>query len=166
MSKNPLVVVPILFALSLLASVILFKFFKSTAVVRSTKYQAGGAIAGFIIVYGILHMSFYKISGYEATAEAQKKEIEELNGKVTAYSDYQKARDIEGVVDPYSDHTKVVLAVTEADLPINKKFRMSAPCIDLSKGTYTLYVLKEGRSYPYEIFPDENISALRIPIPQ
>lgn len=166
MTGNPLVVVPVLFLLSLSAAVILFAFFKSTAVVQTKTYQAGGAIAGFIIVYGILHVSFYKISGYQATIEAQKKELSALKAQIGECNEYRKARDIQGTVDPYSDHTKLVLAVTEADLPINKKFRLSAPCVDLQKARYSVYVLKEGRYYSFELFPDQDIGHVAIPIPQ
>ena len=52
-----LIVIVVLFLLSLAAAVILFAFFKSTAVVQGTRYQAGGAIAGFIIVFVLLQLS-------------------------------------------------------------------------------------------------------------
>jgi len=166
MNANALIVVPVLFALSLSAAVILFAFFKSTAIVRTPRYQAGGAIAGFIIVYGLLHYSFSSISGYQVRIEESEKTIKSLIAKSHEYEQFTATRDIAGTVDPYSGQTKIVLAVTETDVPINRKFRLSAPCVDLKKGKYALYVIREGRNYPFEIFPDEDISALKISIPQ
>lgn len=46
---------------------ILFKFFKSSAIVKNKKYQAGGAIAGFIIIFVVRYASYDNIAkrGYE-----------------------------------------------------------------------------------------------------
>ncbi len=165
MYANPLLVVPILFGLSLAAAVILFRFLKSSAVIQTAKYQAGGAIAGFVIVYGLLHFSFEKISGFQDEIKKQEQTIYDLKSKTKDFEEFTASRDITGTVDPYSDHTKIVLVVTETDLPVNKRFRLTAPCLDLKKGRYALYVIQEGKNYPYEIFPEDNIAKLNISIP-
>jgi hypothetical protein len=57
---------PIIYALiSLLIAFILFKYLKSSAMVKKTGYQAGGAIAGFIIVFSILMASYLKLKNSE-----------------------------------------------------------------------------------------------------
>lgn len=166
MYTNPLVVVPVLFGLSMLAAVILFKFFQATAIITTTKYQLGGSIAGFVVVYAMLNSSYNTISGEKKKLEYQEQKITQMTKDLGDLQKYSSAHDVEGVVDPYSDHTKVVLAVTETDLPINKQFRLSAPCIDPSKGRLALYVLKEGKVYPYEIFPNQDITKVNITVPR
>lgn len=57
---------PIIYALiSLMIAFILFKYLKSSAMVKKTGYQAGGAIAGFIIVFSILMGSYIKLKNSE-----------------------------------------------------------------------------------------------------
>jgi hypothetical protein len=173
MYSNPLVVVPILFGLSMLAAVILFKFFQATAFITTKEYQLGGAIAGFVIVYLILNSSYNTISGAKDKLAVKNEEIEQMNEEIEQMKEeleelrkYSAAHYVEGVVDPYSEKTKVILAVTETDLPINKQFRLSAPCIDPSKGRLALYILKEGRVYPYEIFPNEDLTKVNVKVPR
>jgi hypothetical protein len=55
---SPLLVITVLFALSLSAAIILFKWLKNTAVVRLPYGHFGGAIAGFIGVFLILFQSY------------------------------------------------------------------------------------------------------------
>lgn len=53
-----LIPLSVMFTLSLVGSVILFRFLKSSATIKKKSYQAGGAIAGFILIYGLLYASF------------------------------------------------------------------------------------------------------------
>jgi hypothetical protein len=53
-----LIVVTVIFILSLAGAFILFKFLKSFALIKKVGYQAGGAIAGFLLIYGALYYSF------------------------------------------------------------------------------------------------------------
>ena len=53
-----LVVVTVIFILSLVGAFILFKFLKSFALIKKAGHQAGGAIAGFLLIYGALYYSF------------------------------------------------------------------------------------------------------------
>jgi hypothetical protein len=163
---NPLLVVCVLFFISLFAAWILFRFLKSTAIVRNKQYQAGGALAGFLIVFSATYVSYVKISDFQGEINRYKQLVDGLNTTIKENQDFIAARYIEGTVDPYSSQTKIVLAIAEADLPVNKKFRIASPCVDLKKGKYALYVIQEGRNFPYEIFPDENISDLKIEVPQ
>lgn len=61
--ENTLVVLTLIFSLSLIAAIVLFKILKSTALVKKAGYQAGGALAGFIIIYTTLYYSYTSISG-------------------------------------------------------------------------------------------------------
>jgi len=54
----PLMSVSIIFGLSLIGSIVLFKFLKSSATITKPTYRAGGAVAGFILIYGLLFTSF------------------------------------------------------------------------------------------------------------
>lgn len=53
-----LIPLSVMFTLSLVGSIILFRFLKSSATIKKKSYQAGGAIAGFILIYGLLFASF------------------------------------------------------------------------------------------------------------
>lgn len=62
---NPLLVITVIFILSLVGAIVLFKFLKSTAIIKKTEYQASGAIAGFLLIFGMLYGSFYQLSSSE-----------------------------------------------------------------------------------------------------
>jgi len=64
-----LVVVASIFLLSLVGAIILFKFLKSTAFIKSPKYRAGGALAGFLLIYGSLYYSFDRMQSTQANWE-------------------------------------------------------------------------------------------------
>ncbi len=74
---HPLVSVSVMFVCSLTAAFVLFKFVKSTAGVQGDDvgfkirgFQAGGAIAGFLLTYGLLHYSFTSLSSQQHEEEA------------------------------------------------------------------------------------------------
>lgn len=166
MYSNPLVAVPVLFGLSMLAAIFLFRFFQATAVITTKEYQLGGSIAGFVVVYMILNSSYNTLSGEKKKLDYKDQQIAQMAQELKDLRAYSAAHDVEGVVNPYSDHTKVVLAVTETDLPINRQFRLQAPCLDPKTEKLVLYVLQEGKVYPYEIPREQQLSDLiTIPIP-
>jgi hypothetical protein len=169
MEQDPLVVVPILFGLSLLAAVVLFGFFKATAVIKTKTYQAGGAIAGFIIVYLLLSTSFNKISGYEATIAADKKNIADLEGKNQKLRDFVAPKQIKGTVSPRSNYMKLLLVFQGAntDLEQDGKFQMSVRCVDPGREPLTVYVLKQGgRFVQYGIDENQKLTDLNYSVPQ
>lgn len=57
----PILAVTVIFVLSLGGAIVLFKFLKSSAIIKKTGYQAGGALAGFLLIYGTLFYSFDKL---------------------------------------------------------------------------------------------------------
>lgn len=74
---NPIFVVSAIFLLSLLGAFVLFKFLKAYARIRRKGYQAGGALAGFLLIYGALYTSYDRIENArieEAKLERQANE--------------------------------------------------------------------------------------------
>ena len=81
--NQPLVVVTLVFLLSLLGAFVLFRLLKSTAVVTRPGSQAGGALAGFLLIFPTLYGGYYQLLRLElelAEAEAQAWTVE---GKAT-----------------------------------------------------------------------------------
>lgn len=58
MINSVLFAVSVIFALSLIGAYVLFKLLKSTAIVKKAGYQAGGALAGFLIIFGTLFYAY------------------------------------------------------------------------------------------------------------
>ena len=61
MISSPLVAISIFFVLSLIGAIVLFRYLKSSATITKPGYQAGGAIAGFLLIYAILYTSYISI---------------------------------------------------------------------------------------------------------
>lgn len=56
-----LLAVVVNFSLSAFGSFLLFRLLHSSAIVTGARYEAGGALAGFILLYSLLHRSFCKL---------------------------------------------------------------------------------------------------------
>ncbi len=69
--SNPLLVIIVIFILSLAGAFTLFKLLKSMAIIKKAHYQAGGALAGFLLIFGTLYGSFYKLSCSEKVREPE-----------------------------------------------------------------------------------------------
>lgn len=155
-----LFVMGMLFFLSLLAAVILFKFFKSSAIIKNKKYQAGGAIAGFIIIFVTLYTSYDHIEkrGYE-TLKEQHKELK------NAYDQLSKTLPIRGKIDPYKgEQTRILITTKEFNPDSNGRFKFEVPCIDKKDGAF-IYVVREGKgTISKVIFEEDNTEDLTIPI--
>jgi len=74
-----LIPLSVMFTLSLVGSVILFRFLKSSATIKKKSYQAGGAIAGFMLIYGLLYASFDSMYKNETSREP---DVWAITGKV------------------------------------------------------------------------------------
>lgn len=66
-----LIVVSVMFAISLGGAYILFRFLESQATIQKAGYKAGGALAGFLIILGILFGSYHKLVQAKVQADAQ-----------------------------------------------------------------------------------------------
>jgi len=141
--------------MSLVGAVILFKFFKSSAIVTGKKYQAGGAIAGFIIIYGILYGSFYNIekTGYQKLIKEHRQ-----------YSEILNAKHITGTINPYKENIKIILAVKETDPDRSGTFKLKASCLDPENDDVRLYVMLGDKYVHYNIYSNEEMNGIDIPI--
>lgn len=121
------------FLLSLLGAYVLFKYLKSEAQVSSRWYQAGGALAGFVIIYGLLYGSYYQIVSHGP----------EITGKVA----------------PALRSVKLVLSVAEQEPDNQGDFKLTTPFnLDLQKSDVRLYLLTQGD----KVFEDSGTPILLI----
>ncbi|MBI5179061.1 MAG: hypothetical protein HZA04_07350 [Nitrospinae bacterium] len=134
-----LIVIVTFFFLSLAGAVVLFKFFKSTAMVQSKQYQAGGAIAGFIIIFILLSQAYQKIKSDTVAKltedlKAAQLELDKATQNLSSVS-------IDGTITPYQNDAKIVLAVSQTDADMQGKFKFSAKCIDPDNDDVKLYLI-------------------------
>lgn len=121
-SMEPLWVISMIFCLSLLGAWVLFRLLGATAVVKTAKYKAGGAAAGFVIVYGTLYGSYYQIA-----------------------KDYRPQMTVEGSLSPAPARTQVILAVAKAEPEDDGSFSLKAPWLDPKDTELAIYVVSEDR---------------------
>jgi hypothetical protein len=142
----PFSVVAGLFALSLLSAVVLFKFLKSTALIKNANYQAGGAIAGFIIVYGMLHWSYGQNAGYDQTIATQKQTIDDKDAELQKLRQFTHEVTLSGTITPSTQDTLVQITAWEAPTDISGAFSLKAPCLQGSDQA-KLLITQNGQYY-------------------
>jgi hypothetical protein len=99
-------VIGLFFLLSLVGAVVLFRFFKSMAVIQRKTYQAGGAVAGFVIIFSLL------FSAYDWLEKRHNRELNDENKKLQ--EENKNLRDMFPVkekVDPYNSVVQIFLSV-------------------------------------------------------
>jgi hypothetical protein len=148
----PLNIVAGLFAFSLLAAVVLFRFLKSTALIKNKDYQAGGSIAGFIIVYGMLHWSYTQTAGYTQTIAAQKATIDQQNQTLAKLKKFTDELTVSGTVSPITDDTLVMISAWESPADSSGTFNVKAPCL-LGSDQAQLVIIQQGHYYMKYITP-------------
>jgi len=129
--------VAIIFALGLLGAVVLFRFFKSSAIIKKKAYQAGGAVAGFAIIYSLLFGSYYQIESMEKR---------KLEAAIQALEEKVKKLDIDvvsGVVAPDNQPVKVRLVIDAVEPDSDGKFKFKVPRILLESPTAALYAITD-----------------------
>ena len=94
MEQNLLVVVSVIFALSLVGAFVLFKFLKSAAIIKRPGYQAGGALAGFLLIFGALYVSYSELEA-NAAERAAAVALWTVAGDVFLEGDDQNSADVE-----------------------------------------------------------------------
>lgn len=94
MEQNLLVVVSVIFALSLLGAFVLFKFLKSAAMIKRPGYQAGGALAGFLLIFGTLYMSYNQLEA-NAAGRAAAVALWTVLGEVRLEGDDKDSAEVE-----------------------------------------------------------------------
>jgi hypothetical protein len=151
----PFTIVVGLFTLSLVSAVVLFKFLKSTALVKNESYQAGGAIAGFIIVYGMLHWSYSQTAGYTG-------KIASLTSQVQALQQSTRAMTVTGTVTPSAGDTQVLIAAWEAPTDMSGAFSVKARCLEGSDQA-KLVIVQQGHYYMKYITPGDPKIDVQLP---
>ncbi len=110
--------VSIFFLMSLIGAVVLFRFLRSTALIKSKGYQAGGAVAGFLLIYSALFGSYARL-------------IEVSTIRVT------------GTVRPSQYPLKVILAMGEAAPDSNGNFFIDTARVDVNRVPVKVLVLTD-----------------------
>ncbi len=72
-------IVTVFFLLSLVGAYVLFKVLKSSAVINRPGYQAGGALAGFLLIFGTLAITHQKLSASELDENSRR----QLKARIT-----------------------------------------------------------------------------------
>ena len=137
---SALIVIAFFFC-SLVASYVLFKILKSRARVGSSTWQAGGALAGFVIVFLVMHATYKSINDIELA----KARLISTEADLKAAKKQLEARRIEGRIQPNLVETKIVLAIAATDPDGNGKFRFDGRCLDPVTDDLRLYFIREGR---------------------
>lgn len=139
---DSLVVVAAIFFMSLVGAYILFAILKSVAQISNKAYQAGGALAGFIILYLTMFQSYQSLHHIEVTEKELKVAKKSL-----------EKNEINGTIIPNSQTAKIVIATQQTDADDNGKFKLLAKCISPEDDDVKVYV----------IFQDGRYRSLRIP---
>ena len=126
-----LIVVSTLFSLSLLGAFVLFYFLKATAVVKNKRYQAGGALAGFIVLYSALSGSHIYI---------EENDCQQIIHDYEEMEKYSQNTVIKGQVNPSKD-VELILAVRRTNPDKSGKFKLTAPCLNFERDDVRLYVV-------------------------
>lgn len=150
--NESLFVVIAIFLMSLIGAYILFKILKATAAIKNEKFHAGGALAGFIILYGTMFQSYQSLHYIEETENklkvAQKAlERDEINGKLV----------------PNAQNAKIVLATQQTDADDDGNFRLLTQCINPEDEDIKVYVIsQDGRYKSLRISSKDQMKGIQI----
>lgn len=165
-----IVIVP--FCLSVVGSLVLFHFLASSAQLEHSSYKVGGAIAGFVILFGVLTRAISdplqrELALYQLTHSVAKDALMAIadadstirtlnNSAITAIA----AHTLNSTRDTFSSLAKGTYVVTADELPI-----YLLPMIDNAKSTYyaTQFVLPETfwkQSWSVDYF-NRNVRAVK-----
>lgn len=134
--SESLFVVAAMFFMSLIGAYILFAVLKSVAQINNKAYQAGGALAGFIILYATLFQSYQSLH-----------HIEETENNLKAAQKHLEKNEINGTIIPTSQTAKIVLATQQTDADDNGKFKLLAKCINPVDDDVKVYVISQDGRY-------------------
>lgn len=121
------------FLLSLAGAIVLFRFFRSSAMVKHKTYQAGGAIAGFVIIYGILFASYSQVNTISNgklqekydTLRQEHNMLRETNERLRAGARFS------GKIGPVLRPIKIILAVASGEPDAKGNFSLKVQNLDL-----------------------------------
>lgn len=145
-------VVIVLFVLSLVGALVLFKFFVSFALIKGKTYQAGGAIAGFILLYILLFYSHSKINDFQKCKDEKEKCEEDL-----------QIQTIKGEVSEYDGElVKIILSVRQTEPDSNGRYILKAPGLDPENNDIQVHVLTDNRHKFFTILTIEEMDNFQI----
>jgi hypothetical protein len=136
---NPTMAVVILFVLSLTGALVLFRFLKSSALIKGRSYQAGGALAGFVIIYYMVSSFYYKIDTDRSKNEELSAEIEQLKKELKNLD----TDIVSGEVEPDKQPVKVRLVFDAVEPDSEGKFNFQVPHVVLQSPTAALYAITD-----------------------
>src|SRR5436853_175370 len=139
LGMNPTMAVVILFVLSLAGAVVLFRFLKSSALIKGKTYQAGGALAGFVIIYYVLSGFYYKINTDMLKNQELSVEIEKLKNELKSLD----TEIVSGKVEPDKQPVKVRLVFDAVEPDSEGKFKFQVPHVVLQSPTAALYAITD-----------------------
>ncbi len=151
-----MLVVSTFFVLSLLAAFVLFKWFKSTAVIANKTYQVGGAIAGFIIIFLMLFESYVLV------------EESKCHKILTHYNQLTKAleeKEIKGVLIPPPGEKPVQVILGTKYLPDSRGTFKFIGRWDPEKDNIAIYVQTEDNKFVHRNITSEEEMKGYISIP-
>lgn len=154
-SISPIFVVAIIFLLSLLGAFVLFKFLKSYAKIQRKGYQAGGALAGFLLIYAALYSSYDRIE-QARIAEARTEREAALDAQLWTISGTVMRSDTtvhDGIV------VRLVPPVPTTASDLGGHFRLEN--VRLKKGAALPEINVESPSYfpmPFVLNPENSVS--------
>jgi hypothetical protein len=91
MNSELLVLVGVIFLLSLVGALVLFKVLQSTAIIQRKGYQAGGALAGFLLIFAALYGAYHQLNAQQQSAN----EVWTVVGEVNLENDDQNSQEVE-----------------------------------------------------------------------
>lgn len=93
----PLIAVAVIFFLSLGGAYVLFRTLKATAVVKTVRGQAGGALAGFLMIFSALGGTYLKLAPTSEKLQAMTDENARLEARI---------QDLEAKLEGYKHQTE------------------------------------------------------------
>jgi hypothetical protein len=134
----PDAVVVVFFLLSVGAAWVLFKFLRSTGVIKTKQYQLGGAAAGCLILYSAMYGSYNHLAGLQLEATKLK-----LNDCEKQLAIEETELPIGGTVSPVLKNATVMLAVKTTNLGDDGRFGLTGKGLDLTRDAVSVYVVGE-----------------------
>lgn len=175
----PIVAITVFFVLSLTGAIVLFHFLKSTGVFSTVKGQAGGALAGFLMIFAAMDASYLalapgaeEIADLLATQEELETEITTLR-ELAAIEEWTLRGQVERPAGAAPGAVKVrVLPHSPQDLLLQRSdFRLED--VEIRNGTWPEIYL-EGDGYSpkptllteddLEIHPELKLAILKEPL--
>lgn len=126
----------VIFSMSLFGSYVLFKILKATAVIKNEKFQAGGALAGFIILYVTMFQSYQPL-----------RDAKDTENKLAETRALLANRTIKGSLIPNLSNTKIILATQQTDTDSEGKFKLLTKCINPDDDDIKVYVISANGSF-------------------